>query len=74
VTGSRCGACRACVDACPAGAGRDVLWRAGVPSADLFDARACELQCARNEGERGGLCGICVAVCPFGRAARPTVG
>jgi epoxyqueuosine reductase QueG len=66
VTSGRCAGCRRCVDACPAGAGRDLQWRAGMPRADIYDARACELQCARNEGEKGGLCGICIAVCPFG--------
>jgi epoxyqueuosine reductase QueG len=63
---SRCGACTECVDACPAGAGRNVLWRAGMPRGDLYDARACERQCDRNVGETGGLCGMCVAVCPVG--------
>jgi epoxyqueuosine reductase QueG len=63
---SRCGACTECVDVCPAGAGRDVLWRAGMTRGDLYDARACERQCDRNQGARGGLCGMCVAVCPVG--------
>ena len=30
-----------CVDACPAGCGRDVAWRAGMRRDDLFDATAC---------------------------------
>jgi epoxyqueuosine reductase len=67
VTRGQCAGCRQCVDACPAGAGRDVQWRAGMPRAELYDARACERQCDANEGENGGLCGICIAVCPFGR-------
>lgn len=66
VTSGRCAGCRRCVDACPADAGREVQWRAGMPRADIYDARACELQCARNEGANGGLCGICIAVCPIG--------
>ncbi len=66
VTG-RCGGCRICVDACPVGAGRDAQWRAGMPRAAIYDARACEARCSSNTGDLGELCGICVAVCPFGR-------
>lgn len=67
VTRSRCGPCTACVDVCPAGAGRDVLWHPGLSRGQLYDARACELQCEANAGSNGGLCGMCVAVCPVGR-------
>ena len=35
--------CRACVDACPADAGRDVQWTAGMPRDALFDEKACEI-------------------------------
>lgn len=70
VTSGRCGRCRLCVDACPAGAGRDVAWRAGMPRAELYDARACERRCDTNKGVAGGLCGICIAVCPYGRVTR----
>ncbi len=63
---SRCGACTECVDVCPVGAGRDVLWHAGLPRGELYDARACELRCEANAGANGGLCGMCVAVCPVG--------
>jgi epoxyqueuosine reductase len=65
VVESGCGACGACVDACPADAGRDVLWRAGMPRDALFDEKACEVFTERYE-DLGGVCGACLAVCPFG--------
>ena len=62
-----CAGCRRCVDACPAGAGRDVHWRAGMPRDELLDVVACMRENDAHDGEAGGLCGVCVAVCPFGR-------
>ena len=64
----RCGRCRVCVDACPVDAGRDVTWEAGMVRDLLFDEKACEAY-LDNSPELGGVCGICVAVCPFGRRA-----
>jgi epoxyqueuosine reductase QueG len=66
-----CGACRRCVDACPARAGRDVTWRAGMPRAALYDAKACELE-TELYPELGGVCGVCMAVCPRGAPAMPS--
>jgi epoxyqueuosine reductase len=67
VTEGGCAGCRRCVDACPAGAGRDVRWRAGMPRGELLDVVACMRENDTHDGEAGGLCGVCVAVCPFGR-------
>jgi epoxyqueuosine reductase len=63
----RCGACRRCVDACPVGAGRDVEWRAGLPRDELYDEKACERETDRHP-HLGGVCGVCMAVCPWGLA------
>lgn len=63
----RCGACRRCVDACPAGAGRDVTWHAGQPREQVYDAAACRRHMERPEQEEAlrDVCGVCVAVCPL---------
>ena len=73
VTSGRCGSCRRCVDACPAGAGRDVTWSAGMPRDDLYDERACERETDKYE-HLGGICGVCVAVCPQGLVQRAAAG
>ncbi len=67
VTEGRCGGCRSCLDACPAGAGRDVVWRPGMARELLFDAAACEAHLDSLETAGTRTCGLCVAACPFGR-------
>jgi epoxyqueuosine reductase len=67
ITEGGCAECRRCVDACPAGAGRDTQWRAGMPRNELLDVVACMNENDRHAGAAGGLCGVCVSVCPFGR-------
>ncbi|MFA4965015.1 MAG: epoxyqueuosine reductase [Thermoleophilia bacterium] len=62
---SRCGDCRSCVDACPAGCGRDVQWRAGMPREELFDADACRRHMELDRGVDVEICGICVVACPY---------
>ena len=67
---SRCGDCRICVEACPAGAANGRSWTAGDPRERFYDAFRCRETCRALTRERVGidtsLCGICVAVCPVG--------
>jgi len=69
---NRCGTCTACADACPARAIR------GVNTDSHYASReeALHFQRCRDKilGEfaklphiTGGICGVCVAACPFGR-------
>lgn len=71
VTVSRCGACRACVDSCPAQALKGTLWRAGMERKELFDKEACYRKqveiMRRRTGIEADLCGKCFAVCPYTR-------
>ena len=71
VTSSRCGACRACVDNCPAHALKGTLWSAGMDRETLFDKDTCykkqvELMRQRT-GIEADLCGKCFVVCPYTR-------
>jgi epoxyqueuosine reductase len=61
----RCDDCRACIDACPAGCGRDVTWHAGMPRDELFDASACRHHMTEIDRLPAHICGICIAACPL---------
>ncbi len=68
VTEGRCGSCHSCLDACPTGAGRDVMWQAGMARDLLFDAAACWRHMDTLGPQAHHTCGLCMAACPFGRA------
>lgn len=64
-----CGSCRRCVQACPACAITGEAYRPGESvREDLLDPRACSehMKRAYQRIGRGAVCGVCVAVCPFG--------
>jgi len=67
---SRCGNCKLCMNKCPAGAINGKLWDISVEREEFFDAFKCREKC-KEFGEKYlmmnvRVCGICVAVCPFG--------
>jgi len=70
----RCGPCRACVVACPAGAIKDVSFKLRpARREDAVDVRACMRKLeefARDPSIGELVCGVCVKVCPFGRRGR----
>lgn len=68
---SRCGACSACTEACPAGAVSGRLWQVGLERDAFFNAAACR-KTARERAVQGfgvelTICGKCIEVCPYTR-------
>ncbi|MFW5734702.1 MAG: 4Fe-4S double cluster binding domain-containing protein [Oceanidesulfovibrio sp.] len=68
---NRCGTCSFCSDACPAGAIRNVKTELHYATRnEAVDIDACVRQLNRfskREHVKPYLCGVCVAVCPWGR-------
>ena len=70
---SLCGSCQLCASHCPAHAIHGGLYTAGDSRAGIFDPKACSdhmKEAYRNIG-RGAVCGICMAVCPYGKGQKP---
>lgn len=67
---SRCGTCRACVEACPGRAIAGGLWHAGLPREAMVDPDACYRTTrgfapAIGAAPDVGICGACIAACPW---------
>jgi len=66
---SFCGDCTTCVEACPADALVGNSWHPGVLREKLLDAQRCDNWKMEHyyQFHKGHNCGICSAVCPFGK-------
>lgn len=64
---NRCGACRRCVEICPAKAFTGVVFNPSEPREARFKARLCEEYTESRVSRFGDVnCGLCVYVCPYG--------
>jgi len=64
---SYCGNCRRCVDACPAGAIKDIHWIRGDNYQSMIDIEKCAAQLRMNIKNNGNpTCGFCILACPHG--------
>jgi epoxyqueuosine reductase QueG len=65
-----CGSCRRCVDACPANALTGRKWVPGLAREDILNVQSCDQWKKEHylSYVQGHICGICSAVCPFGRS------
>lgn len=64
----QCNECRLCVNACPCGAIVGNNWTSDMTRDDVIDAALCSrhMKDKYQMIGRGSVCGICMAVCPFG--------
>ena len=67
----RCGGCRRCLEACPAGA---ILEGPVSAAAPRIDPASCSthMKTAYQKIGRGAVCGVCMAVCPYGKKEAKT--
>lgn len=64
----RCGQCRACTEACPAGAIKGTAFAPHIPLHERLDSESCDRyqnQVRDRFGKR--VCGLCLASCPYGQ-------
>lgn len=77
VNSSLCGACRKCVESCPAQAITGNEWTLGTDRNDLVDPFACKnmvIERGKTLGITVGSCGICIAVCPYTQKFMQSIG
>ena len=70
---SQCGKCQVCVEKCPAQAANGELWNIDLDRDEFYNAFKCREKCLelawKNLKLRTSICGICVSVCPRGKAS-----
>ncbi len=63
-----CGKCQLCIESCPAQALKGVGGVSPIGSAASFDPQLCDEYQNRVRSQFGKrVCGVCLAVCPFGK-------
>ncbi len=63
-----CGECQLCIKSCPAQAIKGADGESPAGSAGLFDPQLCDEYQNRVRSQFGKrVCGVCLAVCPFGK-------
>jgi epoxyqueuosine reductase QueG len=74
VEASGCGECTLCRDHCPSGAITGAAWSRANPFVELVRLGVCRDHQARGRRTVGKpTCGLCITVCPYGRAPAPAV-
>lgn len=69
LTESHCGKCAKCVEACPSGALVGNKWQPGTSREEIVNVSKCDKWKKERyfQFQNGQCCGICAAVCPFGK-------
>jgi epoxyqueuosine reductase len=68
IDASNCGACRQCVDRCPAKAIVGENWQASASRESIYSAPTCRITArtlAAAQGIKATICGICIHACPW---------